>query len=322
MRYYPIFLDLDFAKVIFSGAGEVAVAKIRLLLKTNAKIYVFGENPHADILSWANEKKIILHRRHLAGADLHRLDLQDAKLLYAANGNKKLDSRARNLAKQFGIFVNVVDNLQQSDFLTPALVDRAPITVAIGTEGTAPVLARKIKLQIENLLPLYIGKLAKLAADFRPIVARISSGKQRREFWQKFFSTLPQNKFDVAKARNQLVSIFNEIKNTKQKNKGYVSFIVGDGNAESLSTLARQRLFNADIIIYENKIEKSILELARREAQFILLNKKMLNNIFAKTKQGLHIVCLSKSILNFNKNIAHEIIAHEIIKPEKIRGAA
>ncbi len=60
MRYYPLFLDLKDKKVVFSGAGEHAAAKIRLLLKTEADIVAVGENPCADVAEWAALGKITL----------------------------------------------------------------------------------------------------------------------------------------------------------------------------------------------------------------------------------------------------------------------
>ena len=63
MRYFPIFVDLNDAKIIVSGAGNVAVAKLRLLAKTSARISVYGVKPAPEIVSWAKEGKIFLFRR-------------------------------------------------------------------------------------------------------------------------------------------------------------------------------------------------------------------------------------------------------------------
>ena len=65
-----------------------------------------------------------------------------AALFYDANEDAQEDRRVAKLAHQAGALVNIVDNLQDSQFITPAIVDRDPVTVAIGTEGAAPVLAR------------------------------------------------------------------------------------------------------------------------------------------------------------------------------------
>ena len=140
MRYYPVFLDLKDRDVVFSGAGSAAEAKIRLLLKTPARIAVYGENPSPALRQWAGEGRITLAERAIDWDDV-----SNARLVYGANGDRELDRRAVELGRWAGALTNIVDNLEESEFLTPAIVDRDPVTVAIGTEGTAPVLARRIK---------------------------------------------------------------------------------------------------------------------------------------------------------------------------------
>ena len=140
MRHFPIYLDLDSQTVVISGAGETAVAKLRLLLKTDAKIFVYGTNPDRLIQSWARAGKLSLIERQI-----RHTDIKPAKLFYCANDDETEDLRALALAHKIGVLTNVVDDLQNSDFITPAMVDRAPLTIAIGTEGAAPVLARQIK---------------------------------------------------------------------------------------------------------------------------------------------------------------------------------
>ena len=69
MRHLPIFLNLDGRRVIVSGAGACAVAKLRLLLKTDARITVFGEQPDAQVLTWAAAGQLIHIPRALALGD-------------------------------------------------------------------------------------------------------------------------------------------------------------------------------------------------------------------------------------------------------------
>ena len=77
----------------------------------------------------------------------------------------KAEARAR------GIPVNVVDVPDECDFYTPSIIDRAPLTVAVSTEGDAPVLARLVRAQIEALLSPDLGRVARLAGSLRERVA-------------------------------------------------------------------------------------------------------------------------------------------------------
>ena len=118
MRYFPVFVDLEDIKIIVSGAGEMAVAKLRLLLKTSARITVFGANPASEIATWANEGRITLFRRSVAAGDT-----TGAVLLYAANNDAAEDARAAAIGRSAGALVNIVDNIDDSAFITGANID-------------------------------------------------------------------------------------------------------------------------------------------------------------------------------------------------------
>ena len=155
MRYFPLFADLDAAGVLVAGGGEQAAQKVRLLRKTNARITVVAETVTDELRDLAQQDAItIVPRAFVAG------DLDGQRLVYAATGDRALDAAVSQAAQARGIPVNVVDVPELSTFITPAIVDRAPVTVAIGTEGAAPVLAREIKTRLESWLPANLGALA------------------------------------------------------------------------------------------------------------------------------------------------------------------
>ena len=132
MDHFPIFLSLNKNRVVISGGGEAAKAKLRLLLRTSANIEVFAEQPDPEIIEWARTRQLRLAQMPLT-ADL----IRGAALFYAANEDASKDHQVAALARSVGALVNIVDNLHDSQFITPAIVDRDPVIVAIGTEGTA-----------------------------------------------------------------------------------------------------------------------------------------------------------------------------------------
>jgi len=136
MKHFPIFMALEGRRVVVSGGGEAALAKLRLLLKTEANLNVVAADPAPEIIAWAAEKRLTLIARAMEPGDA-----MCARLFYAANEDDAEDARVADLAHRDGALVNVVDNLGDSQFITPAMVDRDPVVVAIGTEGAAPVLA-------------------------------------------------------------------------------------------------------------------------------------------------------------------------------------
>lgn len=300
MRYYPAFLKLEGEKVVFSGAGACAAAKIKLLQKTPAEIHVFGENPCKDVIDWAAQEKLIFHFRKLVSGDA-----DDARLLYGANGDRTEDLRAVEIGKSAGALTNIVDDLEGSDFLTPAIVDRSPVTIAIGTEGTAPVLARQIKSQVEEMLPASTGVLARLGNAFRPVAAKLASLPLRRKFWSEYFSSAgPQALAHGGEkaVREELQTLYCRL-NAETKPEALVSFVgAGPGDPELLTLKARKKLHEADVVLHDRLVTSEILELVRREAVVICVGKKgygegwsqeAINALIVKhAANGAHIVRL------------------------------
>ena len=167
----------------FPARGALRRPSCACLLRTDAQITVFGPDPDPDILSWHRDGALRHDGRHVEGTDL-----EGAALLYCVSDDPEEDARAAALARRRRVPVNIVDNLEDSDFITPAIVDRDPLTVAIGTEGTAPVLARNLKAVFEAQLPGSLGALARIGQAFRPQAERLPPGRMRHAFWSEYFS--------------------------------------------------------------------------------------------------------------------------------------
>lgn len=272
MRFYPAFIRVEGETVVFSGAGDHAAAKIALLLKTEARIRVFGDEPSERVLDWHREGRIDLVQRAIMDSDA-----EGARLLYGANDDTREDARAVEIGKRAGALTNIVDNLEESDFLTPAIVDRDPVTIAIGTEGAAPVLARKIKSEVEEMLPVSTGTLARIGNAFRPVAARLKTPRNRRDFWTRFFfADGPKALKDSGEigVKKTLAKLFDDT-NAQTTNRGEVAVIgTGPGDPELLTLKARHKLHEAEVVLHDRLVTPEILELARREATVIEVGKK------------------------------------------------
>ena len=182
------------------------------------------------------------------------------------------DAEAAELGKHSDVLVNVVDNLESSQFITPAIVDRDPVTVAIGTEGAAPVLARRIKSELEELLPASTGALARLARSFRDRAAMIESPRLRRKFWLRFFASEGPRAWQAgssAAAERRLKDLLVEVLSERPE-RGSISFIeTWFGDPDYLPVRAKRQIESADIVIHDDGTDASFIELARREARFI-----------------------------------------------------
>ena len=272
MRHYPVFLDLRGRSVVVSGAGPVAAAKLRLLMKTEARIEVYGARPADEIRAWAAEGRLHLVERPIAAGDA-----VGAALVYGANGEREADAVAAAIGRGAGALVNIVDDLAGSDFITPAIVDRDPVTVAIGTEGAAPVLARKIKAEVEAMLPATLGLLTRIGQAFRGRVEDLDSAA-RRAFWTRFYFERGPRALvsgEVA-ARDELERMLVEQSfEAEAPRRGFVHLVgAGPGDPELLTLKARRLLHEADVVIHDRLVPQPVLELARREATIVEVGKR------------------------------------------------
>lgn len=271
MRHFPVFRDLRGRRVVVSGAGEVAVAKLRLLLKTEAKIAVYGTDTHSQIRRWADEGRLLHVTRRIEEGDA-----LCAALLYGANDDAVEDARAAWIGHAAGALVNIVDNLDDSDFITPAIVDRDPVTVAIGTEGAAPVLARRIKADNEERLAQSLGILARIGQGFREAANALPHGRIRRRFWSRYYDevgprALAEGGEDAVHAA--LETLLADML-LEGREAGHVALIgAGPGDPELLTLKARKALHEADVVIHDRLVSPEILELARREAIVVDVGK-------------------------------------------------
>ena len=272
MRYFPLYYDMQDARVAVVGGGETALQKLRLLLKTPAAITVFADELHPDI---QNLHKAGLLEWVKSLPSLARLEGFD--LLYGA-GDADMNTALVRMADELKIPVNVVDEPDLCSFITPAIVERGPLCVAIGTEGAAPVLAQKIKSKLEEMLPGDLGELVEAAAGLREEVARqIGSSAGRRRFWHWFF----QNSFGCYNAKSQIANAQRllglndvELSSRLKKEHGFVHLVGGGaGTSDFLTFKAARLLSQADAIVYDRLIDKSVLEVARRDAKMIYVGK-------------------------------------------------
>ena len=272
MGHFPVFMAVAGRRIVLSGGGDAALAKLRLILKTTANISVFADDAAPEIHVWAAAGKLTLIQRALEPGDA-----MCAVLFYAANEDDIEDARVAAIAHADGAKVNIVDNLGDSQFITPAIVDRDPVVVAIGTEGAAPVVARKIKANIEAQLPASLGVLARIGKTFRHAVDVLPMGAKRRTFWSDFYFDAGPKAVETdgeAAVIPTLETLLDTHIMTREK-AGHVDLVgAGPGDPELLTLKARNALDKADVVIHDRLVTPEILELARREATLIDAGKQ------------------------------------------------
>lgn len=272
MRYFPVFTDLAGAQVLVVGGGEQALQKVRLLLKTEAAITVVAEAVAPELAMLATEGRITWHRDAFSDALLEGL-----RLAYIATGDAVRDAEISQCAQERGVPVNVVDRPDLSTFITPAIVDRAPVTVAIGTEGAAPILAREIKTRVESWLPANFGTLAQTAQSLRhEITSRVPDQRTRRRVWERLLAGPFRRAVLGGKPAEAEAILATELACCDEAGlpKGRVALIgAGPGDPDLLTLKALQRLQEADVLVVDRLVNPKILDYARRDAERIYVGK-------------------------------------------------
>ncbi|HMA11302.1 MAG TPA: NAD(P)-dependent oxidoreductase, partial [Steroidobacteraceae bacterium] len=246
MDYLPIFVDLRDRLVVVVGGGVVACRKIEHLLKAHARVRVVSPELCADLALYRDQGRIDYRPLLFSPAQI-----DGAVLVVAATDDVAVNDAVSVAARERGVLVNVVDDGPRCSFIFPAIVDRSPLIVAVGTAGTSPTLARRVRTQIEALLPARLGQLAEYAGRWRETVKRaLPDLPARLRFWDGFFggpvatSVLSGN---AAGADQVMQASLEQARAAAGEARGEVYLIgVGPGDPDLLTLRAQQLLQQAD----------------------------------------------------------------------------
>ena len=300
MKTFPMFLQMAGRKVVIAGGGEQAAQKTRLMLKTKAQIVILADGLDDELDALVQEGRVVWINDVITPASF-----ENTALAFIATGCPAVDMALHCLAKTAGATVNVVDQPDLCDAITPSIVDRDPVVVAIGTEGTAPVLARQIKTQLEQVLEPRLGDLAALAGRLRGAAAARLAPRARRDLWRWVFADAPRQAHARGAHRDTAQMIKTAIQTGEfgASSKGSVALVGAGPGAKDLITLRGvQRLQEADVIYYDRLVDPEILELARRDAERVLVGKapgchswpqeKITQTLVQAAKRGQRVVRL------------------------------
>src|ERR1700681_2436021 len=280
MRFLPVFLDLQTGPVLLVGAGELARAKLRLLAAAGARVRWYATDGNHDVsaLDAADAARIELAEGDPLAADLGGV----IAILCAGAGDIGPAMSAR--AKAVGLPVNVMDDLQHSTFIFPAIVDRGDVVVAVGTGGTSPVVARRVRERIEAVLPARIGDLAGFIGRWRKTIhGRIPEFALRRRFWERVVDG-PIGALVLAGRGEEAEAALKEIPDptafagalASGQAEGRVTLVgAGPGDPDLLTIKALRALQDADIVFYDELVSPEILDRARRDASRVPVGRRV-----------------------------------------------
>jgi uroporphyrin-III C-methyltransferase / precorrin-2 dehydrogenase / sirohydrochlorin ferrochelatase len=260
--YFPIFLKLAGEPVLVVGGGEVALRKVRLLRRAEARIRLVARELHADLVALGLSAE---------AAAFDPRQLEGCRLAIAATDDAALNARVAQAARERNIPVNVVDDEAASTWVSAAIVDRAPVLVAISSGGGAPVLARRLREKIEGLLPAGYGALASFLAGLRERLKGVPV-ERRRIATERFLDGVGAQRLlagDEAAAGRTLEQLLEG-----GASPGEVYLVgAGPGDPDLLTFRALRLMQQADVVLYDRLVSAGILERVRRDATRIFVGK-------------------------------------------------
>ena len=234
MKQLPIFVNLAGKNIVMLGEGEAADAKRRLIER--------------------------------AGGICVDDSGDEALLAFVAIENEAEAIQAADMLRKRGLLVNVVDRPEHCDFTTPAIVDRDPVLIAVGTSGASAGLAKAIRQRLEALLPQSLGRLAQALLGARGDVKKRwpDSNDRRRAI-------------DAALATGGLLDPFAEHEagnvahwtdaEEAAVSRGLQTIEIANNDPEELTLRAARLLGEADHIFHGSGVSPEILNRARADAE-------------------------------------------------------
>ena len=292
MQNYPIFVDLHNQACLIVGGGPVALRKIRLMRSAGAKITVIAPEICNDLAQEFGDQ--ITHiQRPFEDSDIHGY-----RLITAATNYPSVNAHVSKLAQASNIPVNVVDEPELCSFITPSIIDRSPVLIAISTGGGAPVLARLLRAKIEALIPANYGKLADAMRRYRDTLkAAMPDERDRRIFWDKVVQGSIAELFLSGNSKEGEQKLASSIENSASIDNsiGEVWLIgAGPGDPDLLTFRALRLMQQADVVLYDRLVSPAILELTRRDADRIYVGKRRADHAVPQGEINQRLVDLAK----------------------------
>ena len=271
MDYLPIFYRISDKPCLVVGGGGVAARKVELLLKAGGKVLVVAPDIGARVAQLEAEGQVRVERRKFAPGDI-----EGKTCIVSATNDESVNREVSRLAQAVQIPVNVVDDPDLCSFITPAMVDRSPIQIAISSGGASPVMTRMLRSRLESSVPGAFGELARLADSFREEVKQaLPDVEARRLFWEQVLDGQVAELVFSGRHDEARSLLHRELTDYGASSPRGEVYLVGAGPGDpDLITFKALRLMQkADVVLYDRLVSEPILDMVRRDAEKIYAGK-------------------------------------------------
>jgi uroporphyrin-III C-methyltransferase/precorrin-2 dehydrogenase/sirohydrochlorin ferrochelatase len=244
----PIFIDLTGHPVIVVGGGTVAERKVETLIESSARVTVVSPEVTAVIARRAEADRITLWQRPYRTGDLRGF-----RLAYAATSDPQVNQAVRDEARVEKIWLNAIDQPDLCDFITPAIVRRGNLTIAVSTNGRCPALSRKIREDLER----------EFGPEYTDAVERLAAFRDRSK--DEIGST--------AGLEEKVAEVIAGLKARAIPGKVYLVG-AGPGDPELLTVKGRRLLECADTVVFDALVDSRLLEVCRPATTRLYVGKR------------------------------------------------
>jgi siroheme synthase-like protein len=177
--YYPIFLDIENRNVVIIGGGEVCARKAETMMRYGARVTIVSPEFTPEIEGWGRDGRLTTRRKRY-----ETTDLQDAHIVIASTDDTTVNERVAADARALRVPVNVVDVTHLCEFITPAIIEKDGIQIAISTGGKSPALARTLKEDLHRMVGPEYAEINDLLGSLRESAkATLPTDMDRKRFF-------------------------------------------------------------------------------------------------------------------------------------------
>ncbi|MDV7104387.1 NAD(P)-dependent oxidoreductase [Vibrio sp. TH_r3] len=311
MQYFPLFLDLNNKPVLVVGGGDVASRKVDALLRANARVTVVSPEVSSYLKDCADKQLLVWVQSQ------YRDDYtEDYIQVWATTNNPDLNYKVHKDAKKRGILVNVVDDKPYCDFITPSMINRGKVQIAISSGGASPVLIRNLREKIESVLPQNTGLLTDFASSKRTDIKKTyQTVDERRRFWEDFFANPEVELTENIEDLEAIYTAYLQNCYNMTVSRFWVEF--GE-NVELLSIRTLRIMQQSELVLYPETCPYPFIDLCRRDAErFTYSDNDHLGQILDKhVDSDLKKVCIfiPKNKLSESQTMAKMALADTLLR--------
>lgn len=288
MDYLPAFHNVRGKLCLVVGGGEVGTRKAGVLLEAGARVRVVAPEIAAELTQHPGVEPIV--------ARFAPPHLDGALLVIAATNDRAVNRQVSELSQARNIPVNVVDDPELCSFIMPAILDRSPLMVAFSSGGGSPVLTRMMRGKLETVIPQNYSRLAAFAVRFRELVKEVvSNPPKRRIFWESALDGVVAERVLAGDEEGAETMLRQMLASEDNILSGEVYLVgAGPGDPDLLTFRALRLMQKADVVVYDNLVSKTIVDMTRRDAERIFVGKERANHTMRQEEINELLVRLAK----------------------------